>query len=147
MSSYPPIRDLIPHAAPMILIDAMTHWEDGKAEARAQIRELAPFVEDGKVESVVTIEYMAQTVAACLGYQALLGGSGVRVGMIIAVKRFTAHQGPLYVGDKVDIVAKRIRGNDMLSHFDCQVVRAGEPFSEAVLTLYHAEKPPEELAG
>jgi hypothetical protein len=32
----------------------------------------------------------------------------------------------------------------MLSHFDCWVRRAGALFSEATLTLYHAEKPPEE---
>jgi predicted hotdog family 3-hydroxylacyl-ACP dehydratase len=145
-SRFPPIDELIPHAGPMILVEEMTHWREGEASCCMRVRERAPFVENGMVESAVTIEYMAQTVAACLGYEALRGGGTVRVGMIIACKRFAAHAACLYVDDPLLIEAKRVRGNETLSHFDCRVLRDGVPFSEATLTLYHAEKPPDESA-
>ena len=143
-TTFPPIEELIPHSGAMVLVDGLTHWAEGEAACTLRVRERAPFVKDGKVESAVTIEYMAQTVAACLGYEALRGGGAVRVGMIIACKKFTAHAETLSVGDELVIDCKRVRGNEMLSHFDCRVSRRGEVFSEGVLTLYHAEKPPEE---
>lgn len=145
MSAFPPIEELIPHAGPMVLVDGLTAWAEGSASCALTVRAYAPFVTDtGLVESAVTIEYMAQTVAACLGYEALRGGGGVRVGMIIACKRFVAHADTLQVGDVLAIDVKRVRGNEMLSHFDCYVRRRDEVFSEATLTLYHAEKPPDE---
>jgi predicted hotdog family 3-hydroxylacyl-ACP dehydratase len=142
---FPVIDELVPHAGSMILVDALTAWAPGEATARLTIRDRAPFVKDGRVETVVSIEYMAQTVAACLGYEALRGGSGVRVGMIIACKRFVAHVPSFAVDDALTITVKCIRGNDTLSHFDCRVERTGELASAAVLTLYHAEKPPADL--
>lgn len=146
MKPYPPIHELIPHAGPMVLVDELVEWAEGAATCTLTLRERAPFVREGKVESAVTMEYMAQTVAACLGYEALRGGAGVRVGMIIACKRFIAHAGSLAVDDELEIQVKRVRGNDVLSHFDCRVMRSGTLYSEATLTLYHAEKPPDDMS-
>lgn len=147
MSAFPPLEELIPHAGPMLLLDAMTSWGEGRSTCVLCVRERAPFVNAaGQVESAVTIEYMAQAVAACLGYESLRGGGNVRVGMIIACKRFVAHADKLQVGDVLTIDAQRVRGNEMLSHFDCRVLRGSELFSEATLTLYHAEKPPDDMA-
>jgi predicted hotdog family 3-hydroxylacyl-ACP dehydratase len=144
MSAFPPLEELIPHAGPMLLLDQLCDWSEGSARCTLTVRERAPFVSmAGEVESAVTIEYMAQAVAACLGYEALRGGGSVRVGMIIASKRFVAHGDKLRVGDALVIDVKRVRGNELLSHFDCWVRSSDALFSEATLTLYHAEKPPD----
>ena len=140
--TYPAIVDLVPHAGAMVLLDALTDCQKGYARCSASIREHAPFVKNGSVSAEVTIEYMAQAVAACLGYEAITGGGGVRVGMIIACKRFEAHAEKLDVGDHIEVEARCISGNEALSHFDCKLTRAGTTFSEAVLTLYHAESLP-----
>lgn len=142
MSAYPAIVDLVPHAGAMVLLDALTDWQKGYARCAALIREHAPFVVHGGVSAEVTIEYMAQAVAACLGYEAITAGGGVRVGMIIACKRFAAHADRLRVGDRVEIEVRCIQGNESLSHFDCKLTRSGTLFSEAVLTLYHADSLP-----
>jgi predicted hotdog family 3-hydroxylacyl-ACP dehydratase len=141
-TTYPALVDLVPHAGAMVLLDALTHWQSGQARCTATIREHAPFVVQGSVACEVTIEYMAQAVAACLGYEAITGGGGVRVGMIIACKRFEAHADKLHVGDSLEIAVQCIQGNESLSHFDCKVTRAGQLFSAAVLTLYHASTLP-----
>jgi predicted hotdog family 3-hydroxylacyl-ACP dehydratase len=142
VSAYPPIEELVPHAGAMVLLEELLFWSTGQAQCRLMIREGAPFVRECTVESVVTIEYMAQAVAACLGYEALLGGAGVRVGMIIGCKRFEAHADRLHVGDELVVNVKCIQGNETLSHFECSVTRAGTLFSEALLTLFHAEQLP-----
>jgi predicted hotdog family 3-hydroxylacyl-ACP dehydratase len=143
MSGYPAIEELLPHSGAMVLLDALTAWTQGRAECSLTVRERSPFVVDGRVESAVTLEYMAQAVAACLGYEALLGGGAVRVGMVIACKKFEAHGDELRIGDVLSIVVQSIQGNETLSHFDCKVTRAGELFSTGVLTLYHASKLPD----
>jgi predicted hotdog family 3-hydroxylacyl-ACP dehydratase len=99
-------------------------------------------VRDGLVQSVVGIEYMAQAVAACLGYEALVGGGGVRVGMIIACKRFDAYGECMRVGDELLVDVESLQGNDTLSHFHCKLTRGDAVFAEAVLTLYHAPQLP-----
>jgi predicted hotdog family 3-hydroxylacyl-ACP dehydratase len=143
MTQLASIADLIPHAGPMVLLDELTHWAEGEAVCTLRIREGTPFVRDGRVDGCTTIEHMAQCVAACLGYEALRGGQGVRVGMIIACKRFELFVPHLSVGDELLVRAKRIRGNDTLSHFDCTLERGSERVACAVLTLFHGERPPE----
>jgi predicted hotdog family 3-hydroxylacyl-ACP dehydratase len=142
VGAYPPIAELLPHAGAMVLLDEMTAWADGAAQCTLTVRAGAPFVRDGGVTSAATIEYMAQAVAASFGYAALLGGAGVRVGMIIGCKRFSAHRERLEVGERARVDVKRIQGNDTLSHFECKLWTGSALFAEAVLTLYHAEQPP-----
>jgi predicted hotdog family 3-hydroxylacyl-ACP dehydratase len=132
----------------MVLLDEMADWAPGRAACRMVVREQAPFVVDGELGTSMTIEHMAQAVAACLGYEAFQGGVGVRVGMIIACKRFEALVPALDVGDELVIAVERIRGNETLSHFDCHVDRRAAGSSHfkraasATLTLFHAERPP-----
>ena len=142
MSGYPPIEELLPHSGAMVLLDELTRWQRGEAECALRVRERGPFVRGGLVESVVTLEYMAQAVAACLGYEALLGGGAVRVGMVIACKRFEAQLDQLRSGDALRVEVRCIQGSDTLSHFDCRVWRGSEPVASAVLTLYHAPNLP-----
>jgi predicted hotdog family 3-hydroxylacyl-ACP dehydratase len=129
----------------MVLLDALTAWAPGRAECRMVVREDAPFVVDGELGAPMTIEHMAQAVAACLGYEAFQGGAGVRVGMIIACKRFEARVAALAAGDELRVRVERVRGNDTLSHFECAVWRADSreaPVASATLTLFHGERPP-----
>lgn len=141
--TFPPFQDLVPHEAPMVLLDQMVEWAPGSATCALQIREGAPFVKDGRVDTVVAIEYMAQAVAACLGYEAFTGGEGVRVGMIIGCRKFDIDVPSVGVGDDLRIAVERIRGNEMLSHFNCETWRQEERICYAILTLFHAEEPPE----
>lgn len=141
--SFPPFADMVPHAPPMVLLDAMLAWEPGFAECALHVREGAPFVTSEGVSTIVCIEYMAQAVAACLGYEAFQGGEGVRVGMIIGCKRFDMHEESLPLGCDARVFVKRIRGNEMLSHFDGEVRVEDRVVASSILTLFHAEKPPE----
>lgn len=144
MSGYPALEELIPHSEPMVLLDRMTQWEDGYAVCEVTLTSRSKFVEAGAVDAMVSIEYMAQTVAACLGYEAYQVGQGVRMGMIIASRHFTLDEQAMPVGSHLRVEAKRLRGNELLSHFDCIVEHHdGRRVASAQLTLYHAEKLPD----
>lgn len=143
MTVFPPIIDLVPHTPPTLALDELVDWSDGKAHTRATVRSDGLLVRDGVADSVVCLEYMAQTVAACLGYGAFLGGVGVRVGMVVACRKFTIARQGIAVGERLDVRVSRIRATDDISSFDGEVRdERGLPIAMATMTLVHAEKPP-----
>lgn len=139
---YPAIAELIPHEGRMVLLEQMLEWAPGFALCRMRVREGSPYVSQGELAAAFTLEAMAQCVAACLGYEAFRGGEGVRVGMIIACRRFTVHRAKVAAGRELSIRARRTRGNDSLSHFECEVRDSEESVADALLTLFHGERPP-----
>lgn len=144
MTRYPPIEDLVPHAPPALALDELVECRDGRAHTRLVVRDGGLLVQDGGVDTVVAIEWMAQTVAACLGYEAFLGGVGVRVGMVVASRQFTIVRPRVATGERLDVSARRVRGTDDISSFAGEVRdERGELVASAVMTLVHSEKPPD----
>lgn len=137
-SSYPPIAELIPHGEPMVLLDELASWAPGVACCQVTIQEGSPFVSDGVVDITASIEYMAQAVAACLGYEALCAGDGIRAGVIIGCRQLLAHAQSLPLDRRLCVDVRRTRGNATLSHFDCSIRVGDELLVEAALSLYHA---------
>ena len=139
MSDFPPIAMLVPHREPMVLLDRVVAWSPGTVECAMRVRSNARFVDDGILPAPFMIEHMAQSVAVCLGYEAYLGGRGVRVGMIVSCRAFRAHRESASAGDDLMVHANKERGNETLSHFHCEVRSGDEVFADATLTLFHGE--------
>ena len=138
----PPIEDLIPHQPPMVWLDELIDWSWGYARCRARITRDTALVKDGSLHAVALIEYMAQSVAACLGYGALQSGEDVRVGMIVACRSFDFHRERVPVGTELIVQAHLQREVDAVSNFECSVESGGAPIAAAQMTLYHASEPP-----
>ena len=144
MSRFPPVEDLVPHAAPTLAIDELVDWSEGKTHVRLVVREGGLLVRGGGVDTVVTLELMAQAVAACLGYEAFLHGGGVRVGMVVACRKFAIARARIEVGEQLDIHVVRLRGTDDASTFEAEVHDGQSTLvSSAVMTLVHGDRPPE----
>lgn len=147
MAEYPSIAQLVPHRDPMILLDEMLDWSQGRSRCALRVREGARFVEGGVLSAPFLIEHMAQAVAVCLGYEAFRGGRGVSVGMIVSCRTFTALAGEVRVGDDLVVSAEQKRANASVSAFDCRVDRLGSEgkagewtcIAQATLTLYHGD--------
>jgi len=145
MSAFPVITELVPHARPMLAVEELSSWSPGRATVRMTVRPDGLFVRDGVVDTLAALEFLAQGVAACLGYEAFQAGGTVRVGMVIACRAMTIERTPLVVGEELSIHVQRVRGADWLSHFDAQLDDAtGERVARATLTLVHADAPPED---
>ena len=141
-ATYPAISELVPHAPPMLALEELVRWEPGMAECRMRVRAENPFVRDGRVDAVVTLELMGQAVAACLGYEAYLGGAGVRAGMIVGSRKMELHRAHLEVGQELTVVAERLRGSDEVSTFECRVDESGQLVANANMTVVHTDEPP-----
>ena len=142
MSDYPPVAELVPHEAPMLALDELVFAEPGRATARLTLTDDMLFVKDGRLDTVITLEYMAQTVAACLGHEALAEGGTVRVGMVVACRTMTVHRPVLLVGEVLHCEVERVRGTSDVSLFT-GLTRdgGGEVVAEVSMTLVHGERP------
>lgn len=144
MSELPAVTELVPHQAPMLALERLTGWQLGKATGALTIREHNPLQRDGRIDSVMALEYLAQTVAACLGMEAYTGGGNVRVGMVIACRKMTIEQPFLEVGREYTTSVEQVRGTDSISHYDGTLRDdAGAVVATATMTLVHGERPPQ----
>lgn len=137
MAVYPPIDDLVPHALPMRAVEELIDWEPGRARCRMILRAHSVFAQGQKVPTIATLEFLAQSVAACLGYEAFQGGSGVRVGMIVGVRQMTFVTPFMNVGDELLLDVSRVRGTEDASTFTGVASIGGQEVARAQMTLVH----------
>jgi len=141
----PPIAELVPHTPPMLLLDELVEADDAHAVARLRITEASPFFENGAVPAVITLEYMAQTIAAYGGAQRRREGLPIQRGLLLACPRLSLQVDALLPGDELSVEARRVWHADNLAQFDCVVSRAGQPVAQASLDVYVGD--PEEAAA
>jgi len=144
IDTFPAVAELVPHQAPVLALEEVTAWELGHAQGKLTIRDSNPFARNGIVHTVMSLEYMAQCVAACLGMEAYISGVNVRVGMVIACRKMEIMQPNMHVGDTYTVKANCVRGTDAISHYDGEIRSGdGELVATCTMTLVHGEKPPE----
>jgi predicted hotdog family 3-hydroxylacyl-ACP dehydratase len=141
VSEFPPVRELIPHEGPMVLLDrVLAHDEDATTCSIAIADQLAFREDDGSVPVWFGIEYMAQCIAvhAALVLRAegqvepprgfLVGARGVR----FHVERFDPSQ-------RLEATAtRRWAGSRSLISFECALRDAtgGKVLAEGRLNCF-----------
>ena len=144
MTIFPAITEIVPHQTPVLAVEKLTSWKLGHAQGELTILDSNPFVQNGKLDTVMSLEYMAQCVAACLGMEAFQNGGNVRVGMIVACRQMEILQPELLLGETYAVKADCVRGNNSISHYDAEIRSSdGELVATCTMTLIHGEKPPE----
>ncbi len=138
----PPIASLVPHRAPMILLDEALAFDDGSATCAVVVRDGAAFVEDGVVPAVVFIEYMAQAVAALAGYAARGRGDAVGSGYVVGAREVNLHVAHASVDDRLVVVVRRLAGNAQLGHYRGEVRRGDELLADGELSIFHGPGAP-----
>ena len=142
--TFPVITELVPHQTPVLALDEVTSWEPGHAVGKLTIRDGNLFVQNGKLDTVMALEYMAQCVAACLGMEAYRGSGNIRVGMIIACRQMRILNPCLLLNETYTVRADCVRGSESVSHYNGEIKSSsGELIADCTMTLVHGEKPPE----
>lgn len=137
MAAYPPIDDLVPHAPPMRAVEELIDWEPGRARCRMVLRAHSVFAQGSKVPTIATLEFLAQSVAACLGYEAFRGGGNVRVGMIVGVRQLDFFTPYMNVGDELLLDVSKVRGTEDASTFTGEARIGDQLVARAHMTLVH----------
>ena len=131
-----PLSAVLPHAAPMILLDAAVEYGDDAVRTSVHITGDAPFMRDGRVPSYVGIEYMAQTIGVFQGVHALEQGKPVRVGFLLGTRKLLLHAPFFEIGDRLAVEARLQYSDGQIGSFDCRISRRETLVAEARLTVY-----------
>lgn len=123
--TLPDLRDILPHRPPMILIDDFNYCTDTEVQCTVAIRDGAPFVVDGKVPALVSLEYFAQTVAALFGFRHRHRTGGFELGMLLGTRELTLDADYFHVGDTLTITGVETWCAPPISQYRCELRKHG----------------------
>jgi predicted hotdog family 3-hydroxylacyl-ACP dehydratase len=138
---FPPLRELVPHRPPMLLLDRVLSYSSDVVTCEVQIHAGSLFLEDGQVPAVVGLEYMAQSVAAFAGLTARGGGQAARIGLLLGSRELCFATDGFQLGDRLIVEARRTWGETELGSFACKIERAGALLAWGTLTVYQGPLP------
>lgn len=132
-----PIERLLPHAAPMILIDKVVGWSETALVAAVTVRADSMFFQAGKgMPAHLAIEWMAQSCGALTGIQAVETGEPVRIGFLLGTRNFTAVVPWFALGSTLQVTVTATFRDEEMAVMDCTVAEAGVVKAQAQLTVY-----------
>ena len=135
----PSVESVLPHAHPMILIDGVTQENAGATRSAVRIREASMFYEAPHgVPAYVGVEYIAQTVAAHAGLQAIRDGDPVRVGFLLGTRRYDCTAAYFPLGAELSVRVAEAYQGPAISKFEGSIVDAssGRELAHCHVTVY-----------
>jgi predicted hotdog family 3-hydroxylacyl-ACP dehydratase len=120
----------------MLWLDSVVARQADDVHCRLTLRDSHVFVIAGEIESVVSIEWMAQAVAALVGLSDHERAEEPRPGYLIAVPQARFMVPTFRVGDVLEVRAHRAWGDDTLASFEAEVERDGAIAATAQLSVY-----------
>lgn len=132
------LEELVPHAAPMILLDEVSPGAEDSLSATVRITEQSLFFERNRgVPAYVGIEYIAQTVAATAGYRIRNSGGDVTIGYLLGARNYTAQVEYFPLGAVLSVQVSTEFESDDLAAYRGQISDAdGRLLAETSITLY-----------
>ncbi|MEH6527893.1 MAG: hypothetical protein V7723_17625 [Sneathiella sp.] len=130
------ISDLLYHTSPMILIDNIESYDAETVLSSVEITPDSPFLRDDVVPSYVSVEYMAQSVAAYSGIKAKNSGGSIKIGYLASARKVALNVPYFSVGDKLEITVKMIWNESPMAVFDCRIDRQNTIVASSHLNVY-----------
>lgn len=108
---FPPIKALMPHRGPVLLLDRVLSHDHHETTSLIRV-DAQRFLtrDDGSVASWVSVEYMAQGVAAHEGLLAYYEGRPLPLGFLVAVNKLRLHEDAFKSDAHILVRARRVRG-------------------------------------
>ncbi|MGE5545922.1 MAG: 3-hydroxylacyl-ACP dehydratase [Solirubrobacterales bacterium] len=131
-----PVERLLPHAAPMLLVDEAVAYSDTEVMAAATMRPDHPFARPEGVPGHVGIELMAQACGVHVGALALASAVPVRLGFLLGTRRYQATTAWFRFGQRLELTARVVFRDEEMAVYDCRINADGELLAEAQLNLY-----------
>jgi predicted hotdog family 3-hydroxylacyl-ACP dehydratase len=138
-----PIAALLPHKAPMILLDHVIGMGPQSVEAAVRVTAGRLFFEEGRgMPAHVALEWMAQACGAWAGAQALQAGAEIKLGLLLGTRSFRAGCAWLEEGRMFTVQASLNYMDNEISVFDCSVTdtATGAEVAVAQLTVYLSDQ-------
>lgn len=143
------IEAVLPHAAPMILLDKLLSFEDESGVCSHEITEASLLYSNilQGVPSYVGIEYMAQTIAAYANANEIKQGKAVEIGFLVSSRKYKCDRSVFTKGMNLIVKVERLyRDESGLSAFDCSISENNNEIAAARINVFQPEDPAKFLA-
>jgi predicted hotdog family 3-hydroxylacyl-ACP dehydratase len=133
------IEQVLPHRMPMVLIDAITQYDDESAVCTVKITEQSLFfdAEQQAVPSYIGVEYMAQAIAALAGAEALDAGLKVEIGFLLGSRKYQPTTPWFKLASELQINVRRLyEESSGLGVFQCQIIDDIGTLVDAKINVY-----------
>lgn len=143
ITRIPHIERLVPHRAPMLLVDRIVEAAEDAVTAETCIDPQCIFaVGNEGVPSYVGLEMMAQTVCAYDGLRRFEEGLPPPIGFLLGCRRFTVRRPYLAPGAILTITARMLFNDGDMASFDCSIRDDDTAnFAEGSLNVYRPAHP------
>jgi len=145
MTELPDLSLLLPHQAPMILIQKLIQVNESSVHCQVKIDANNLFF-DGQLAAVpswVGIEFLAQTISAWAGYHAYLENRTPPVGFLLGSRRYKTNCDVFAENMLLDLYAEQLMENEGMSAFACRIECRGKELITAQVNVF--VPPPEQL--
>lgn len=138
-----PLRSLMPHSGPMVLIEEPFDAGEKWATASVRIGEDSMFYQPGLgVPTWVGAEYMAQTIALYAGVCAAQIGREIKIGFLLGTRHYTVELNFFRLGSDLRIAANEIWQDGQMAVYDCTIQdRTGADLAAAELNVFQPTDP------
>ena len=120
----PSLGELLPHRPPMVLLDGFEEPSvSGEVEAHVDVTAASPFYEAelGGVPACVALEYMAQTMALCVGLYRRDKGLDPKLGFVLGSRRLETRIPAFRDGERYRVRATCTYQDEEFGSFDCDL--------------------------
>lgn len=123
----PAVVSLVPHQAPMILIDKLIAVDENCIHCQVFVTDKSQFFmpESKTIGAWLGIEYMAQTISAWSGYQSFLKNEPSPIGFLLGARRYDTESALFHEGDILDVYAEKLMESEGMGVFSC-VIKCNE---------------------
>jgi len=138
MLEIPAIDKLLPHDRPMILVDRALEIGKESIHCQVDIDDHLLFFdnESQSVPAYVGIEFMAQSIAAWSGYQALQKGEEPPIGFLLGSRRYISDCGYFSHGQTLDIFAEQVMEDNGMAVFIARLEHEGNTIAQCQLNVF-----------
>ncbi|MCL5884032.1 MAG: 3-hydroxyacyl-ACP dehydratase [Deltaproteobacteria bacterium] len=127
---------LIPHRAPMRLVDTLVSINDGCAVAESVLPRSTMMADgEGKIDEVAFLELIAQSYAAFKGYMDRLDGKPPGEGFLVGVRDLEV-TGRAYAGDRLLTSIRTVAAIGGFAVVEGTVTRGDETLAAGTLKLW-----------
>ncbi len=138
MSKIPSIEHLVPHDAPMILVDRAIEVLETSIHCQVDIGEHHVFFnpQTETIPGYVGIEFIAQSIAAWSGYHALQDNKQPPIGFLLGCRRYKAECSEFTKGMILDVHAEQVMEDNGMAVFSARLECEGETLAQCQLNVY-----------
>lgn len=142
------IRQFVPHAGLMCLLDGILAQGDTWLEAEVLIRPDSLFCDGENVGAWVGIEYMAQAIGAFGGVRARRQNQAVKIGFLVGTRKYESSWPQFPVGSRLLVrVDQEYEADNGLSVFQCRLSCDEVSIASASITVFQPANPEQYLKG